>query len=301
MTKEEGHDLSHKVFYHKNGYSLFRPIRGMDCKDAVHTPLHREKAANSAGGIHLKYEADLEVGRLYGKKKNEGTMKNTVLTVLFLSLLTLITSCRTTKMPFDSKTTTTNTPMAIKTPRQTDSPIQPLIQETPTLKSGNTPDVIEQDEQSIYSLFLGNSAGKIVIVRDETFGDSYSQNEQETRSYITSNLLGISSETVNSYLLQNAIPSKLPANMNLGVNYVLVSTPEFLEITGKSNWRDIWKQKYPNSETSCIIFSRVGFNNSHTQALIYVTRLWVDGGYYLLEYNAGNWEIIKSFSNVIIN
>jgi hypothetical protein len=228
-------------------------------------------------------------------------MKNTALMILFLSLLTVITSCRTAEVHFDSKTTTTNTPMAIKTPRQTDSPIQPLIQETPTLKSGNMPDVIEQDEQSIYSLFLGNSAGKIVIVRDETFGDSYSQNEQETKNYITSNLLGISSETVNSYVLLNAVPSKLPTNMNLGVNYALISTPEFLEITGKSNWRDIWKQKYPNSETSCIIFSRVGFNNSHTQALIYVTKLWVDGGYYLLENNVGNWKIIKSLSNAIIN
>jgi hypothetical protein len=35
----------------------------MDCKDAVYTPLHREKAANSVGGIYLKYEADLKVGR----------------------------------------------------------------------------------------------------------------------------------------------------------------------------------------------------------------------------------------------
>jgi hypothetical protein len=217
-------------------------------------------------------------------------MKNTVRMVLFLSLLTLITSCRTTLAPTEAKT-----------PPQAAAPTQPITQETPTLKSGNAPEGIEQDEQSIYSLFLGNSAGKIAIIRDETFGDSNSQNEQETRNYITSNLLGISLDTVDGYLLLNAIPSKFPTNMNLGVNYVLVSTPEFLEITGKSNWRDVWKQKYPNSETSCIIFSRVGFNNSHTQALIYVTKLWVEGGYYLLENQAGNWEIIKSFTNAIIN
>jgi hypothetical protein len=61
--KGEKHDLSHGVFYHENDYSLFRPIGGMDCKDAVYTPLHREKAANSGGGIYLKYEADLKVGR----------------------------------------------------------------------------------------------------------------------------------------------------------------------------------------------------------------------------------------------
>ena len=50
MTKEKRHDLSHEVFYRKNNYSLFCPIGGMDCKGAVYNPLHREKAANSAGG-----------------------------------------------------------------------------------------------------------------------------------------------------------------------------------------------------------------------------------------------------------
>ena len=91
--------------------------------------------------------------------------------------------------------------------------------------------------------------------------------------------------------------------MKLGVNYILISTPEFLEITSNPGWRDIWTQKYPNSEVGCIVFSRIGFDNSHTQGLIYVTRLWVDGGYYLLERDTQkeNWEIIESFSNVIIN
>jgi predicted ATP-grasp superfamily ATP-dependent carboligase len=61
------------------------------------------------------------------------------------------------------------------------------------------------------------------------------------------------------------------------------------------------KEKYPGSD-GCISFSRVGFNNSHTQALVYVTRILKPlvggGGYYLLEYNAGKWEIIDQFMNV---
>jgi hypothetical protein len=209
-------------------------------------------------------------------------MKNAVLSLLFLAFLTLMTSCRT------------NT-------SETGSPAQPPAQETPTTISENTPQGTQQDEQAIYSLFPDHSAGKVVIIREETFGDGSPQSGQDIRKSLTSNLAGISDETVNNYLLVNAASSKLPADLQLGVDYTLISTPEFVEMTGKANWREIWKQKYPDSEIRCLIFSRVGFNSAHTQALVYVTKLWVEGGYYLLENQAGKWEIIKSFSNVIIN
>ena len=39
FDKEERHDLSHAVFYHQNSYGLIRPIGGMDCKNAIYTPL----------------------------------------------------------------------------------------------------------------------------------------------------------------------------------------------------------------------------------------------------------------------
>ena len=68
---EEEHDLSHQVFYHKNGYSLFRPIGGMDCKDTVYTPLRGIKAANPGGGIYLKYAADLIVSPLYLERSSK--------------------------------------------------------------------------------------------------------------------------------------------------------------------------------------------------------------------------------------
>lgn len=164
------------------------------------------------------------------------------------------------------------------------------------------PTVIEQDEQAIYALFFSDFSGTIAIVREDTFGSSYPQDEQETRDYIKSNLSDISDETLNNYIERNTVSSKLPATMKLGVDYVLLSTPEFLEITSESNWGEILKEKYPGSQ-GCTSFSRVGFNNSRTQALVYVIRILgplVGGGeYYLLEYNAGNWEIIDQFLNVI--
>jgi hypothetical protein len=52
-----------------------------------------------------------------------------------------------------------------------------------------------------------------------------------------------------------------------------------------------------------LAYSRIGFNDSRSQALNFVARLWVDGGYYLLQYNTqqGGWEIVESFISVIIN
>ena len=151
---------------------------------------------------------------------------------------------------------------------------------------------------------MGDPAGKTVIIREATFAnDTSPQNEDETKKSIQSSLPGVSGETIDNYMSVNSVPGKLPSNMDLGLDYVLISTAEFLEITGSPNWRAVWSQKYPNSEVGCMAFSKIGFNDSHTQALVYVTRLWVGGGYYLLEQIAqkGAWEVVESFSNMIIN
>jgi len=176
---------------------------------------------------------------------------------------------------------------------------------TPTVAttsiSNNTPTIIEEDEQTISALFFNDFSGTIAIVREDTFDSSYPQDEQEARNYIESNLPDISEETLNNYIERNAVSSKLPTTMNLGVEYILISTPEFLEITGESNWGEVLKEKYPGSQ-GCTSFSRVGFNNSRTQALVYVIRIFEPlvggGGYYLLEYHAGKWDIIDQFIDV---
>ena len=171
---------------------------------------------------------------------------------------------------------------------------------TPTM-TDSLPTTIEQGDQAIYALFFADFSGTTAVVREDTFDDTYTQNEQETRDYILSNLSDVSNETLNSYIERNVVSSKLPATMNLGVDYILLSTPEFLEITSKSNWGEVLKETYPGSE-GFVAFSRIGFNNSHTQALVYVTRVTAplvgEGGYYLLEYNAGQWKIIGQFLNV---
>jgi hypothetical protein len=187
--------------------------------------------------------------------------------------------------------------------RQTDTPILPS---TSAMKSvqNNQQLVVDQDGRAIYALFMGNSRGKIIIVREDTFADDgLAQNEAETKKFIKTNLPGAFDETIDNYLLVSSVSGKLPANMKPGADYELISNADFLEITGDPNWREIWSQRYPNSELGGIGFSKIGFNALHTQALVYVTRLWVDGSYYLLEYDAqkGAWEIVERYTNVNIN
>ena len=217
-------------------------------------------------------------------------MKNIATIILSLSLSILIVAC---------VETTNHTPIPTKESNTTNLPSPfPII----TTQNGELI-AINQEDEAIYSLFMADSKGNVVVIREDPFADTYPQSEEEARDYIQANILNVSGETLDNYIYANSVPGKLPSNMNLGVNYILISTPEFLEITGDPGWEDIWRQRYPDSEVGCIAFSRIGFNNLRTQALIYVTRLWVEGGYYLLELdeNKGSWEIIESFSNVDVN
>jgi len=82
--------------------------------------------------------------------------------------------------------------------------------------------------------------------------------------------------------------------MKLDVDYILLSTEELSEITRQSNWGEVITQKYPGSY-GYTMFSRVGFNNSLDQAIIYVGQmaapLMGSGFYYLMEKKNGEWVI----------
>jgi hypothetical protein len=218
-------------------------------------------------------------------------MKYNVWVFLFLTLPILILSCA--GLP------ALNAPM----PTKEATAINPSSPVPAGTSSQTAPAAIGADDLKIYALFLKDAAGKTVIVREDTFTDTVSQTEADTAKYLQSQLPDVPGETINNYISANAIPGKLSSTMDLGGSYTLISTPDFLEITSQPDWRDVWKEKFPNSEVSCLVFSRIGFNNQHTQALLYVTKLWVDGGYFLMELNPQTsvWEIKNSFSNLIIN
>jgi hypothetical protein len=107
-------------------------------------------------------------------------------------------------------------------------------------------------------------------------------------------LPGISNETIDSYVERNVQPSQLAPDMQLGVDYVLLSQEELAEISSQGNWHEILQERYPGSE-GYLIFSRVGFNRTLDQAVLYVGDVagpLMGAGYcYLLEKQNGEWTI----------
>ncbi|MFN8413558.1 MAG: hypothetical protein U0Z26_14330 [Anaerolineales bacterium] len=153
---------------------------------------------------------------------------------------------------------------------------------------------IEKEEQAIYSFFVGSGTAPVVLLQ-ETSTDMSADRQQQTLDYIKSGLNGISDETINNFLERNAQPSQLSTDMNLGVDYILMSTDELKQISSQPNWGELLTQKYPGTQ-GYTIFSRVGFNNSFDQAVIYVGNvagpLMGYGSYYLMEKKNGEWLMI---------
>lgn len=150
---------------------------------------------------------------------------------------------------------------------------------------------IEKEEQAVYSFFLPNT-GNPVLILEETSSDVSSDNAEQTIDYIKSDLEDISKQTLNSFLERNAEHTQLSANMDLGVEYTLLSADDLHRIASQPNWGKLLEEEYPGAH-GYTIFSRVGFNNNLDQALIYVGSvggpLMGSGTYFLMEKQNGEW------------
>ena len=181
--------------------------------------------------------------------------------VLVLSLVSVITACSLFASPSASA----------PTPSQAD---------------------IEQEEQAVYAVFVGKGKGPALLLQDTSTG--LLDDLQQAIGNIKASLPGISNETIDSYAEWNAQPGQLSPDMQLGVDYMLLSADELAEISSQGNWHDILAEKYPGSN-GYLIFSRVGFNRTLDQAVIYVGQVagpLMGAGYcYLLEKQDSVWTI----------
>lgn len=154
---------------------------------------------------------------------------------------------------------------------------------------------IEHEEQVVYSFFVVSSNGPVVLLQD-TATDISTDDPKETMDYVQSGLPSVSRETVNNYLERNSSPSQLKPDMQLGVEYVLLSAEEQRSIFDQPDGWGSFYEKYPDSGGYTVL-SRVGFNDTLDQALIYVANvagpLMGAGNYYLLEKKDGEWRIIE--------
>lgn len=156
---------------------------------------------------------------------------------------------------------------------------------------------IEKKEQEVYS-FFASGAGNVALILQDVSVD----NPGQTKDFLNSSFDSISKETENDFMDRNKEPGQLSPDMDLGKEYILLKPDELSAISSQPNWGDALKEKYPNSN-GYLYFSRVGFNNSLDQALIYVGQVFgplaCTGDYYLLENKNGEW-LVMNMVNVII-
>ena len=152
---------------------------------------------------------------------------------------------------------------------------------------------IEKEEQAVYSFFVGGGERTVLILQD-TSADISANDPQKSLDYIRSGLPSLSDEALDNFVQRNQQSGPLAPDMGLDVDYILLSTEELSEITRQSNWGEVITQKYPGSY-GYTMFSRVGFNNTLDQAVIYVgsmaAPLMGSGFYYLMEKENGDWVI----------
>ncbi|MCL4530216.1 MAG: hypothetical protein M1282_12465 [Chloroflexi bacterium] len=162
---------------------------------------------------------------------------------------------------------------------------------TPTTPKPGAVD-IEREEQAVYATFLSGSRGLVLILQDTS--TSMGDDPQRTIDYIRSGLKNMSTETLENFLERNKQPSQLSPDMDLGAPYTLISRDDLHKITSQSNWEDVLNETYPGSH-GYMMFSRVGFNDTLGQALVYVGQvarpLMGAGYYYLMEKRKGQWTI----------
>jgi hypothetical protein len=151
---------------------------------------------------------------------------------------------------------------------------------------------IQTEEQAVYSTFFGSGRGTVVILQETSTNISL-DNPQQSIDYIKSGLPSVSKVTLDNYLERNSETSQLLPDMQIGVDYVLLNTDELSAIMKQPNGWDAFYAKY--SHGGYTQFSRVGFNNSLDQAIVYVGSmagpLMGSGFYYLMEKKDGQWII----------
>jgi len=152
---------------------------------------------------------------------------------------------------------------------------------------------IEKEEQAVYSFFVGDGRAPVLIL-ENTATDISQTDPQQTIDYIKDGLPSLSKETLDHFMERNKESGPLSPDMDLGVEYILLTPEELSEVTRQPNWHEVMAERY-NGSAGYTAFSRVGFNRSLDQAVVYVGQmagpLMGAGFYYLLEKEFGQWKL----------
>lgn len=164
----------------------------------------------------------------------------------------------------------------------------------------------DEDANEIYRLlvhrkFIFNDEIKLIVLQAETTGCPMYENESVKEEFrVTESFHQMLNEwmpeaelqTLDNYLLNNKTRQELKV-WNLGLNYVIVRNSDLPDGKFENFWDSFYK-KYPHSP-GLVVFSKVGFNDRHDQAFVYVGRscggLCGGGDYVLLNKVNGEWVV----------
>lgn len=167
----------------------------------------------------------------------------------------------------------------------------------------STPDAgtidFQTEEAGVYTAVFKDVFGEpqmYVIMSETAAGIQGVDGIDATLETIGAQMTGMDAETAASFRARNDAAYPVPADMDLGLPYVLLTTAEMNQIfdINTSGW-DVFYTRYPNSPGITTV-SRIGFNADFTQALVYTGTMshWLAGaGYYLLlDKSSGDWKVV---------
>jgi hypothetical protein len=146
---------------------------------------------------------------------------------------------------------------------------------------------IDTEEQAVYAALLQKlySASSYVIMDATATSPTGVGNTASTLDRIMQNMHGVDQETADNFRARNDAAYPVRPDMDLGSMYVLLSQGEMRQIFSQNQdgWQVFYEQ-YPDAP-GITTLSRVGFNDTLDQALVYVGTMshWLAGaGYYVL-------------------
>jgi hypothetical protein len=156
---------------------------------------------------------------------------------------------------------------------------------------------MDAEEQVIYSVVLEamHAADRYVIMDATATGPGGVTGTADTLELARQNFRGLGSTTADNFLARNAAAMPLSADLELGNPYNLLSQEQMTAMF--SHNRDGWQlfyAQYPGAP-GITSLSRVGYNDSFDQALVYAGTLsgyLAGAGYYFLLIKVdGTWHL----------
>jgi hypothetical protein len=147
---------------------------------------------------------------------------------------------------------------------------------------------VEREEYAVYSAMIpeayGDDESRFMVITNPTSLWPHQISEKDFQFRYPTPV--VSQETLDDFLSRNKTNRWLTRNFDLKVDYVLVDFEEIKRLISFSNPLDDWKnffKQYPAAH-GFINFSRVGFDQQMSQALVYAG--WRCPGL------CGQWEFI---------